>query len=151
MTMNRRVVPLVLLCLLAGPVAAADAPPVDNRQLVSMPEPTREAFRQEMLDILRLQFELRSLVAGGRLAEAGKLAEDRLGVSAMGKGHAGQPPSARPGMHMPPAMREQAMGMHRQASAFAKAAQAGDSAAAERAYADLLGVCVSCHSGFRTR
>ncbi|PKO36517.1 MAG: cytochrome C, partial [Betaproteobacteria bacterium HGW-Betaproteobacteria-6] len=90
----------------------------DTRQLAKLPEPAQESLRQEMLDNMVAVNEVLSLMAAGKVKEAGEAAEAKLGMSAMGK-HRGKPFDARPGPHMPPAMHGIGMDGHKAVSEFA--------------------------------
>jgi hypothetical protein len=129
----------------AGPAHAEDA-----RQLVRLPPPAQEALRQEMLDNLLAVNEILSLMATGKVREAGEVAESKLGRSAMGK-HRDKPFEARPGPHMPPAMHGIGMDGHQAASEFAAAARTGDRDKALALLPNLTTACVACHFSFRTR
>jgi hypothetical protein len=129
----------------AGPALADDA-----RQLVRLPPPAQEALRQEMLDNLLAVNEILSLMAAGKVREAGEVAESKLGRSAMGK-HRDKPFEARPGPHMPPAMHGIGMDGHQAASEFAAVARTGDRDKALVLLPNLTTACVACHFSFRTR
>jgi hypothetical protein len=122
----------------------------DARQLVRLPPPAQEALRQEMLDNLLAVNEILSLMAAGKVREAGDVAESKLGRSAMGK-HRDKPFEARPGPHMPPAMHGIGMDGHQAASEFAVAAKAGDRDKALALLPNLTTACVACHYSYRTR
>jgi hypothetical protein len=122
----------------------------DSRQLVSLPSPAQEVLRQEMRDNLVAINEILTLVAAGKLPEAGEVAEQRLGLSAQGK-HRDKPFDARPGPHMPPAMHALGMDGHRAASEFAKAAQSGERERTLGLLPTLTGACVACHFSYRIR
>ncbi|MEW6164030.1 MAG: cytochrome c [Pseudomonadota bacterium] len=136
---------LPLLCMLALPTAAEDM-----RQLAPLPVPAQQSLREEMLDNLVALHEILSLVGDGKYAEAGEVAEGRLGWSARGV-HAGKPPEARPGLHMPPAMHAMGMDGHKAASEFAVAAKTGDREKTLAALPKLMTACVSCHAAYRAR
>jgi hypothetical protein len=144
--MNRKLLPFALGALLFSGFSLAE----DTRQLVTLPDPAKEVLRQEMLDNLMAVNEVLSLLAEGKVKEAGQSAETRLGVSAMGKNRA-RPPEARPGSHMPPAMHEIGLAGHRAATAFAEAAATGDRDKALAKLPELTGNCVACHFSYRTR
>jgi hypothetical protein len=129
----------------AGPALADDA-----RQLARLPPPAQEALRQEMLDNLLAVNEILSLMAAGKVREAGEVAESKLGRSAMGK-HRDKPFEARPGPHMPPAMHGIGMDGHQAASEFAVAAKTGDRDKALALLPNLTSACVACHFSYRTR
>jgi hypothetical protein len=136
---------ILILALLANQASAADA-----RPLAPLPPAAQESLREEMLGNLLAINEILTLMAAGKLKEAGQLAETSLGQSAMGK-HRGKPLDARPGAHMPPAMHEIGMDGHRAASEFAKAAASGDREKALAELPKLTGACVACHYAWRTR
>ncbi len=127
-------------------VATAD----DAREWVQLPAAAQETLRQEMLDNLVAINEVLSLMAAGKIKEAGDVAEARLGVSAMGK-HRGQPFEARPGPHMPPAMHGIGMEGHKAASEFAAVARSGDRDKALVLLPNLTVACIACHFSYRTR
>jgi hypothetical protein len=135
-----------VLAALAGAVPAAQ----DMRQLAPMPAAAQANLREEMLANLRALNEILSLVAQGQFKEAGALAEESLGVSAMGKNR-NQPLEARPGAHMPPAMHGLGMEGHKSASEFARVAASGDLDKTVAALPLLSGACVACHHSFRVR
>jgi len=122
----------------------------DARQLVRLPPPAQEALRQEMQENLVALNEVLSLIAAGKIREAGEAAETKLGVSAMGK-HRDKPFEARPGPHMPPAMHGIGMDGHKAASEFAAAAKSGDRDKALALLPNLTTACVACHYSYRTR
>ncbi|MDP2826227.1 MAG: hypothetical protein Q8O52_26505 [Sulfuritalea sp.] len=137
---------LVLVAVLVAGQALAE----DRRQLAPMPPAAREALREEMLGNLLAINEVLTLMAAGKLKEAGQAAEASLGRSAQGK-HRDKPFNARPGPHMPPAMHEIGIDGHFAASEFAKAAAGGDREKALALLPNLTGACVACHYSWRTR
>ena len=134
-----------LIALLAGNALAED-----SRQLAPLPPPAQEALREEMRGNLLAINEILSLMAAGKVKEAGQLAETSLGQSAMGR-HRGKPLDARPGAHMPPAMQEIGLDGHRAASEFARVAATGDRDKAIAELPKLTGACVACHYSWRIR
>jgi hypothetical protein len=122
----------------------------DNRQLARLPPAAQEALREEMLGNLLAINEILTLMAAGKVKEAGQLAETSLGQSAMGR-HRGKPLDARPGAHMPPAMHEIGLDGHRAASEFARVAATGDRDKAIAELPKLTGACVACHYSWRIR
>ena len=122
----------------------------DVRQLVKLPAPAQETLRQEMLDNLVAINEVLTLMAAGKITEAGQVAEAKLGMSAMGK-HRGKPFDARPGPHMPPAMHSIGMDGHKAVSEFAAVAKTGDRDKALALLPNLTAACVGCHFSYRTR
>jgi cytochrome c556 len=136
-------------CLLAALAGAAPAAP-DMRQLAPMQAAAQANLRDEMLANLRALNEILGLVAQGKYKEAGALAEESLGVSAMGKNR-DQPLEARPGAQMPPAMHNLGTEGHKSASEFARIAASGDRDKTVAALPLLSGACVACHHSFRVR
>ena len=134
-----------VLTLLAG-VACAE----DSRQLAPLPPAAQESLRQEMLDNLLAVNEVLSLIAVGKVEEAGAVAESQLGVSAMGK-HRSKPLDARPGAHMPPAMHGIGMEGHQAVSEFAAVAKTGDRDKALALLPNITTACVGCHFSYRSR
>ena len=122
----------------------------DARQLATLPPPAQEALREEMRDNLVALNEVLTLMAQGKIKEAGEAAEAKLGVSAMGK-HRSKPMDARPGPHMPPAMHGVGMDGHRAVSEFAAVAKTGDRDKALALLPNLTSGCVACHFSYRIR
>jgi hypothetical protein len=137
---------LVFALFLVSTAAIAE----DSRQLVKLPAPAQEALREEMQGNLVALNEVLSLMAEGKVREAGAVAEAKLGMSAMGK-HRGKPFEARPGPHMPPAMHGIGMDGHKAVSEFAKVAATGDRDRALVLLPNLTAACVACHYSYRTR
>lgn len=135
-----------LLALVAAGAVQAD----DTRQLVTLPTPAQAVLREEMLGNLLAINEITTYLAEGKLAEAGRVAEEKLGVSAMGRNRA-LPLEARPGAHMPPAMHAIGISGHEAASAFARAAASGNREAALARLPGLTASCVACHYAYRLR
>jgi len=137
---------LIAVLAMVSTVAVAE----DTRQLAKLPEPAQEALRQEMLDNLVAVNEVLTLMAEGKVREAGEVAEAKLGMSAMGK-HRSKPFDARPGPHMPPAMHGIGMDGHKAVSEFAAVAKTGDRDKALALLPKLTAACVGCHFSYRTR
>ena len=137
---------LIFALFLLSTAAGAE----DTRQFVKLPAPAQEALREEMLDNLLAVNEVLSLMAAGKIREAGELAESKLGMSAMGK-HRSKPMDARPGPHMPPAMHGIGMDGHKAVSEFAAVAKTGDRDKALALLPNLTSACVGCHFSYRTR
>jgi hypothetical protein len=139
---------LVLLLSVFSGMASAAPPAADTRQPVSMPAAARAELRSEMIDFMAALNEIIGYLGDGKLGEAARVADGRIGVGAMGK-HRSSPPEAIPGRFMPDAMHGIARGMHVAASDFARVARQADR---ERAYAALQQVtaaCVACHASYR--
>ena len=141
-----KTVPLVFLAMLLTRQVLAE----DHRQLATLPPAAQEVLREEMLGNLLAINEILTLMAAGKLKEAGQAAENSLGRSAQGK-HRDKPFNASPGPHMPPAMHEIGIDGHTAASEFAKAAATGDREKALSLLPNLTGACVACHYSWRTR
>jgi len=122
----------------------------DHRQLATLPPAAQESLREEMLGNLLAINEVLTLMAAGKVKEAGQLAETSLGQSAQGK-HRDKPFNARPGPHMPPAMHGIGIDGHFAASEFAKAASSGDREKALALLPKLTEGCIGCHYSWRTR
>jgi hypothetical protein len=122
----------------------------DTRQLARLTPQAQEVLRQEMLDNLIAINEILSLVATNKIGEAGKVAETKLGRSAMGK-NARLPFEQRPGPQMPAAMHELGRNGHLAASEFAVAAASGERERALALLPKLTESCVACHASYRTR
>lgn len=129
---------------------AANAMAEDARQLAPLPAAAQESLREEMLANLVGLNEVLSLMAAGKVKEAGAVAEQAFGLSAQGK-HRNKPIDARPGPHMPPAMHSIGFDGHKAASEFAKVAATGDRDKALALLPNLTGACVACHFSYRTR
>ena len=111
---------LIVTALGVGTALAAE----DARQLVTLPVKAQATLREEMLANLRVLNAILDLVAAGQAKEAGVLAEEELGITAMGKNRS-LPLEARPGPHMPPAMHGLGVAGHQAASEFARIAATG--------------------------
>jgi hypothetical protein len=103
-----------------------------------------------MLDNLMALNAIISLLAGNQVKEAGEVAENELGRSAMGK-NASKPFEARPGPQMPREMHQLGISGHLAATEFAKAAASGDRDKALAELSAVIGSCVACHASYRTR
>ena len=120
----------------------------DMRQLVSIPEQSRELMRKDMLDHLSAINEIIAYMASDKLDAAADVAETRLGRSSMGK-HRGT--GMGPGKFMPPEMRSIGWSMHDSATEFSEVARKGDLKNAYNALQKVTGSCVACHYSYRTR
>lgn len=138
------------ICALLALATAGALQADDTRQLVTLPTAAQAVLREEMLGNLRAINEITTYLAEGKLAEAGRVAEETLGLSAMGRNRA-LPLEARPGAHMPPAMHEIGISGHKAASEFARAAASGDRDQALARLPGLTANCVACHHAYRLR
>jgi hypothetical protein len=138
-----------LLAALLPAVSSAQAPvPEDHRTAVDMPALQRALIREDMLDHLIALDEILGDLSSNQLNAAADVAEERLGLSSMGK-HAARTGGQGPGRFMPESMRSIGIGMHKAASEFARVARGGDRDAAYKALQPVVGACVACHAGFR--
>jgi len=137
-----------LAVLLLALLAAASAHAEDTREFVKFPPMMLEHEMSNMRDHLATLQKIQDALGAGRLDEAGKLAEHRLGLSSFGLHGA---------KHVAPFMPEgmQAIGteMHKAASRFAlevdKAAATGDLRPALSALGKVTAQCVACHAAYR--
>jgi len=120
----------------------------DPRQLVSMPDQSRELMRKDMLEHLTALNEIIGYLADNDFDAAAEVAETRMGKSSMGK-HRGT--GMGPGRFMPPEMKNLGMGMHDAASRFSQVAKQGDMKSAYSALQQVTSSCVACHYSYRTR
>ena len=120
----------------------------DHRQLVSMPEQTRQLMREDMLNHLVTMNEILGYLAESNFSAASEVAETKMGKSSMGK-HRGT--GMGPGRFMPLEMRNIGWGMHDAATEFSKIAKEGDLKSAYRALQNVTASCVECHYSYRTR
>jgi hypothetical protein len=139
-----------IVVLLPSLAPAQSAPPEDPRTVVDMPGLQRALIREEMLDHLAALNEILADLSANQLNAAADIAEQKLGLSSMGK-HAARTAGQGPGRFMPEAMRSIGIGMHQAASEFAKVARGGNRDAAYQALQPVVGACVACHAGFRLR
>lgn len=137
---------ILFTLLLASTAALAE----DGRQLAKLPPAAQEALRAEMRDNLIAVNEVLTLLAAGQVLEAGEVAENKLGLSAMGR-HRDLPMDARPGMHMPAAMHRIGLDGHKAASAFAEIAKSGNREQALTYLPKVTANCVTCHASYRIR
>lgn len=143
-----------------APSAAADAhdhsqhseggAPTDGRQPVDFPEPLRAHTIANMRDHLLALAQIQDAMGRGAYDEAGKIAEERLGMSSL-KLHGAHEVAK----YMPQGMQAAGTAMHRGASRFALEAQnasaTGDARPALTALAQTTHACVACHAAYRLR
>jgi len=129
------------------PVTWADTS-ADTRTQVEMPAETQTLLRLEMMDHMAAVNELLGYLGSGDLDRAAETAEERMGLSSMGKHRA---TGMGPGRFMPPEMRQIGLGMHTAASEFAKTAAQGDLQASVAALQQVTAACVACHNAYRIR
>jgi hypothetical protein len=128
--------------------ARGDPAMADVRELVHFPDAMREHMLGNMRDHLKALQEINEAMGRGNANAAARIAEQRLGMSAM-KLH---------GAHeiapfMPQGMQDVGASMHHAASRFAIALQdaetSDDLKPALSALGDVMGACVGCHARYR--
>ena len=120
----------------------------DPRQLVSMPDETRELMRKDMIDHLSALNEIIGLLAENNLDAVAEVSETRMGKRSMGKHRA---TGMGPGRFMPPEMRNIGWSMHESATGLSQAAREGNLKEAYSALQKVTASCVACHFSYRTR
>lgn len=143
----------VLAAVAAVLLAPGFAAGADSRQFIEMPPEARDTLRAEMLDNQLALHSIIGALAELNFTEAGDIAEQKLGVSAMGK-HRKLPQNARPGMFMSEEMHAIGRGSHVAGSDFAKLAKAAkptDLPKLLTALQTMTGACIACHRGYRTQ
>jgi hypothetical protein len=140
---------------MAPPAASAmpQAPSGDGREFVRLPPPMQEHMLGNMRDHLATLNGMLGHIAEGRLDEAAKLAERRLGMSSLGFHDA-----AHMAPFMPQPMQDLGTSMHRAASRLAITLQDASVAPTPAAMADVTRglhevttACTACHASFRIR
>ncbi|HXZ53753.1 MAG TPA: hypothetical protein VEH51_17320 [Burkholderiales bacterium] len=125
---------------------AAMAP--DTRQLVEFPPTLRAKELANMRDHLLTLSRIQEYLAKREFDKAGKLAEERLGMSSFGLHGAHE---VAP--YMPKGMQEAGTAMHHAASRFAVATQEAavdnDVGHALGALNEVTQACVACHAAYR--
>jgi len=120
----------------------------DTRQLVHFPPELREHELANMRDHLLTLSRIQEYLAKHEFEKAGKLAEDRLGMSSFGLHGAHE---VAP--YMPKGMQEAGTAMHHAASRFAIATQEAavdnDVGRALGALQEVTQSCVACHAAYR--
>ncbi len=147
---RHRLAPYLLAAIFPALACAQSSVPDDPRTAVDMPALQRALVRKEMLNNLIGLNEILADLSAGQLNAAADVAEQKLGLSSMGK-HAARTAGQGPGRFMPDSMRSIGIGMHQAASEFAKVARSGNRDAAYQALQPVVGACVACHAGFRLR
>jgi hypothetical protein len=122
----------------------------DTRVFVKFPASLVEHTLANMRDHLVALQEINEAMARGAFGAAGKIAEDRLGLSSL-KRHGAH----KVAKYMPQGMQDAGTAMHRAASRFALTAQeadvTGDYKSALRGLGDVMAACVGCHAGYKLR
>ena len=125
----------------------------DDRELVKMPAMMQEHMLASMRGHLLTVGEITADLAAEKYDAAGKVAEERLGLSSFdlhGASHMAP--------YMPKPMQEAGTSLHKAASRFAIAAADADVDPSYEsmkklhiALNDMLSACNACHSGYRIR
>ena len=120
----------------------------DSREFVRFPDALREHTLTNMRDHLLALQEIQEALGRGQEDAAGRIAEQRLGMSSLGL-HGAQEVAK----YMPQGMQNVGTEMHRNASRFALAAQnagvTGDLKPALEALSKVTAACVGCHAAYR--
>lgn len=143
----------IVIALTAVLASTGSSRAADDRELVKMPAMMQEHMLASMRDHLLTLGEITADLAAEKYDAAGKLAEERLGLSSFelhGASHMAG--------FMPKPMQEAGTALHKASSRFAIAAQDAD---VDRSYEsmkklhialnDMLSACNACHSGYRLR
>jgi roadblock/LC7 domain-containing protein len=140
----------------------------DHRQFVDFPAQMREHNLANMRAHLQALSEILAAMAAGHYADAGRIAEKRLGMDSpaaagctIDASSAGAQMSTPPSMEhamalaMPEAMRKLGLEMHMAASSFAvearKAAKTGNAQPALAALSRVTQRCTACHANYKVR
>jgi len=136
-------------CCTASPGMAGE----DNRELVKLPAMMQQHMLANMRDHLAALDEILAALSAGDNDAAGKIAEDRLGMSSLAR-HGAEHMAPL----MPQTMRETGTGMHRAASRFAIVAQDAELEPGpdgqRKVYGALQAIvqqCNACHQAYRIR
>ena len=122
----------------------------DTREFVKFPPELVEHIITNMRDHLLALQQVNEALARGEPEKAGKIAEERLGMSSL-RLHCG----AEVAKYMPQGMQDAGMEMHKAASRFAIEAQnvgvTGELKPALGALGEVMAACVGCHAGYRLK
>jgi hypothetical protein len=129
---------------------AAAKPAKDTRQVVEFPEALRVHELSSMRDHLRTLQQIQDAMSRSAFDEAGKLSEERLGLSSFGLHEAHQVAK-----YMPKGMQDIGTEMHKAASRFsievANSGATGDVRPALAALSRVTQQCVACHAAYRLK
>lgn len=122
----------------------------DTREFVKFPPELVEHTIANMRDHLLALQQINEALAASEPDKAGKIAEERLGMSSL-RLHG----AAEVAKYMPQGMQDAGTSMHKAASRFAIEAQnvgvTGEMKPALGALGQTLAACVSCHAGYRLK
>ena len=120
----------------------------DTRVLVQFPDELRVHTMTNMRDHLLALSQIQDALARGSFDEAGKIAEDRLGMTSL-TAHGAHEVAK----YMPQGMQDAGTAMHHGASQFAvelqKTSVTGDLKPALAALSRTTQACVACHASYR--
>jgi hypothetical protein len=126
------------------------APAADTREFVQFPPELVEHTIANMRDHLLTLQQINEALAGGEPEKAGRIAEDRLGMSSL-RPHG----ASEVAKYMPQGMQDAGTAMHKAASRFAIEAQnvgvTGELKPALGALGEVMAACVGCHAGYRLK
>ena len=126
------------------------APTADTREFVKFPPELVEHTMANMRDHLLTLQQINEALATGEPEKAGKIAEERLGMSSL-RLHG----AAEVAKYMPQGMQDAGTAMHKAASRFAIEAQnvgvTGEMKPALGALGEVMSACVGCHASYRLR
>lgn len=127
-----------------------DASAADTREFVKFPPELVEHTIANMRDHLLALQQINEALARGEPEKAGKIAEERLGMSSL-RLHG----AAEVAKYMPQGMQDAGTAMHKAASRFAIEAQnvgvTGELKPALGALGEVMAACVGCHAGYRLK
>jgi len=127
-----------------------EAPPADQRERVAFPPELAEDTLANMRDHLLALQQINEALAAGETDKAGRIAEQRLGMSSL-RLHG----AAEVAKFMPQGMQDAGTAMHKAASRLAIEAQnagvTGELKPALKALAETMQACVGCHAGYRLK
>jgi roadblock/LC7 domain-containing protein len=139
----------LLLALCVGDSAQAQ----DSRQLIEFPAPMREHLLSNMRDHLSTLDQVLANISAGQFEKAGKLLEERLGMSSLTAHDA-----AHMAPFMPKPMQEMGTAMHHAASRLVITLQNASVSASDESFRQVLAgmhqvttACTSCHATYRIR
>jgi roadblock/LC7 domain-containing protein len=139
----------LLLALWVGDRAHAQ----ESRQLVDFPAPMQEHLLTNMRDHLSTLDQVLANISAGKFEKAGKLLEERLGMSSLTAHDA-----AHMAPFMPKPMQEMGTAMHHAASQLVITLQNASVSASDESFRQVLAgmhqvttACTSCHAAYRIR
>lgn len=118
----------------------------ESRQYVKLPDMMQQHMMTNMRDHLKAINEILFSLSKNQMDKAADIAEQRLGMSSLGKHGA-----AHMGKFMPVGMRQAGTNMHKAASRFALKAEEGELIPAYAMLAEVTSACVACHSAYRIK